>query len=64
MTKIEKLLKFDEIVGVLRQFKNELMEWNKEHEESLSKDMLNDLHSIVNYLEGYQDYLIEKAEKH
>ena len=58
----KKLLKFDEIISVLRDYVIELEEWNVEYEESLSKE-INDLFYIINHLECFQDDLIVDFEK-
>ena len=56
----KKLLKFDEVLDYLRDAVSNLEDWNVEYEEKLSKE-INDLYYIVNYLEGFQDYLIEES---
>lgn len=56
----KKLVFFDEILDYLRVCSNLLEGWNIVYDEKLEKE-IKDLKSIVYYLEGFQDYLIEES---
>lgn len=57
-----KLLKFNEILCGLRDYADELGYWSEEYAEDLSNE-INGLFYIINYLDNYQDDMIDELER-